>query len=196
MDQTNRRTLSIEVLDTGVLHFGQHLYVVAAWKQNHISVSCPICDDTRKVTIRGVEFPCPNCVSQNKTLPVALTLSNFVVVEYILNQLYISGDKTKRLYNGGYVDDKDLPRVLYKGFYKIQSNAYTANFSASDVLQSEADYQNKADRITNPESRVPRVFREKSWAKAVAKELHLRQKEMLAEFNAQHGTNHKYPFEF
>ena len=35
-----------------------------------------------------------------------------------------------------------------------------------------------------------------SEAKAVAKELHLRQKEKLAEFNAQHGTNHEYPFEF
>ena len=196
MDQTNRRTLSIEVLDTGVLHFGQHLYVVDAWKYKHISASCPICDDTRKVTIRGVEFPCPNCVGQTKTLPVALALSNFVVAECILNQLYISGDQTKRLYNGGYVDDKDLPRVLYKGFYKIQSHAYTANFSASEVLQSEADYQNHVDGLTDPESRAPRVFREKSWAKDVAKELHLRQKEMLAEFNAQHGTSHEYPFEF
>ena len=117
MDNTNRRTLSIEVLDPGVLHFGQHLYVVESKACKHIRERCPICDDTRKVTIRDVEFPCPNCVNQSKALPVALTLPNFVVAEYILNQLWIRGDQTKRLYNGYYVEDKNLPRVAYKGFF-------------------------------------------------------------------------------
>lgn len=111
MDNTNRKTRSIEVFDTGILHFGQHLYVVDAWKNNRISENCPICDDTRKVTIRGVEFPCPNCVGQSKILPVALTLSNFVVVEYILNELLIHGEPVKKLYNGEYVRKSDLPRV-------------------------------------------------------------------------------------
>ena len=196
MDNTNRKTRSIEVFDTGILHFGQHLYVVDAWKNNRISENCPICNDTRKVTIRGVEFPCPNCVGQSKILPVALTLSNFVVVEYILNELLIHGEPVKKLYNGEYVRKSDLPRVAFKGFCKVQSNTYTVAFSDSNILQSEADYQNHADRLTNPESGATRVFREKSWAKAVAKELHLRQKEKLAEFNAQHGTSHEYPFEF
>lgn len=196
MEKT-RRTLSIDVFDTGVLHFGQHLYAVEAERYSYIRASCPICDDTRKVTIRGVEFECPNCVGNSKLLPTQFTLSDFVVVEYILNKLYISGEPVKKLYNGSYVEDRDLPAVSYSGFCKDwRKQIHTRDFRPFAIELSETDYQNDADRLTDPDSDPPRVFREKAWAKAVAKKLHERQKAMLDEFNAQHGTSHVYPFEY
>ena len=161
-----RRTLSIDVLDTGVLHFGQHLYVVEAEQHSYIRAGCPICDDTRKVAIRGVVFECPNCVGSSELLPTQFTLSDFVVAEYILNELRISGEPVKKLYNGSYMEDRDLPDVSYSGFCKdCRNHVYVKDFKPFAIELSEADYQNDADRLTDPESTPPRVFREKAWRK-------------------------------
>lgn len=196
MDKT-RKTLSIDILDDGILHFGQHLYVVEVEQRKYIRAGCPFCNDTKNVTIRGVEFPCPNCCGTSPLLQTKLVLCDFVVTEYILNQLHVYGEPIKKLYNDSYMEDKDLPDVSYSGFCKdCRNQVYFKDFKPFAIELSEADYQNDADRLTDPESTPPRVFREKAWAKAVVKKLHERQKKMLEEFNAQNSTNHEYPFKY
>lgn len=190
-----KKVLQITVLDDGILHFGQSVYVVVSRGDKIFREKCPICDDTRKITVRDVVFDCPNCNGFNHAKATTVAVYEFCVREFIINKIEIVGDDAMSIYKkDGSVSNNRYPRTQYSGFTRYDSSndsVCTMSFRSNDFYPRDPD-KTLIHRTTDGDY----CFLEKKDAVAFAKRLHERQQELLAQFNAEHGTNHKYPFEF
>lgn len=191
----NTRWITVEVQDQTMLEYGKKVYVIEAVGSQTFQSVCPICDDTKKVTIRGQEFDCPYCNSyrygsivNNRT---RIEMRNYQPVEYIINEMWIRGEETKSAYKG-----YDLPvaRIRFVGFTKKgNSDRTTRTRNFYDI--SFDNYGLESCDVTHDRSGAF-SFKKKSEAVAVAKMMHEQQAELLKKFNEENGTNHEYPFEY
>lgn len=196
MRDKKKITLQLDVYDDGVLRYGQRVYVVIRTRYKDFREKCPICDDTTKVTIRSVEFDCPNCRGySNSRSATSISLYNYETEEYIINKVKIEGEEVRGAYKkDGSPADGRYPNLSYGGFAK-RGNGYnsisTKRFCSYNFEPHDPD-KISLQRDVGGEF----CFLNANDAKAFAKRLHERQKEMLEKFNAEHGTNHQYPFTY
>ncbi len=188
--------LQITVTDDGLLSYGQRVYVVARENYKSFTEKCPICDDAKKIIVRGMEFDCPYCRGyRSDRKATTIELYNYVVDEYIINRIEIKGEEVRGAYNkDGSVADRRYPSASYSGFTKKgngHNSTETKNFCGWNF---EPHDPNKP--VINRDLGGEYCFLKKADAAAFAKRLHERQAEWLAEFNAEHGTDHAYPFEY
>lgn len=185
------RQLQIKVIDDGLLSYGQRVYVAAKENYKSFTEKCPICDDTKKITVRGMEFDCPYCSGyRSDRKATTIFLYNYAVDEYIINSIEIKGEDVRVAYSK---DGVRCPFASYGGFTK-NGNGYgtvkTKKFCAYNFQPHNPD----ALSIEHLEGEY--CFLKKADALAFAKRLHERQKERLDKFNEEHGTNHAYPFDY
>ena len=94
---------------------------------------CPVCDDTRKIRVRGFEFDCPNCCrySRQQTKEY-LRLMKYEVKDFIVNEIKIKGPDTK---SGFSPNGLQAPRITsIKAFHKYsrsQGDIETADASGN-----------------------------------------------------------------
>ena len=187
--------LNIGVVDEGILHFGQRVYVVATGNDKTYREKCPVCDDTRKISVRGFEFTCPNCNGYNHMSATHLMVYDFSVREYIINKIEIEGEKVQGIYKkDGSVTDGRYPQAKYSGFTRYGSS----NDSISTLKFSSWSFERKDPEKTllHNLSGSDYCFLKKDDAAAFVKRLHELQEERLAAFNKEHGTDHQYPFKY
>ena len=194
----SERMLSVYVNDDSDLDFGQKLYVISIRKKNGsviFSEICPLCGDEGKIEIKGYTFQCPMCQGYGAhSLATRIVLYCYEVREYIIHSFDVLGSTYKNAYTGeGMLNDRNLPSVQWYGFTR-----WGTGYRDVESKKFDPYYIGKA----NPENlRISEdcsgdAFYTKAEAERFCKRLHERQKELLEKFNADHGTNHEYPFEF
>lgn len=184
--------LRLAVDDNEFFHFGQRVYVVSSNESKTFRDKCPVCDDTHKINVRGFEFTCPHCSAYNSSSrSTTYTVYDYVVDEYIINKLTISGEEVMSAYNkDGSVRDGRYPRVQYSGFTRWSAAANAV--STKKFCELDFTISHSVDMF----GRSDACFLNKKDADKFARQLHLRQKEVLAQFCEEHDVEHEYPFSF
>jgi len=175
-------------------HYGETVYVLepeyCKWgsKSVYLREKCPLCDDTRKISVRGYEFTCLMCSSNNKH--TSTSLDKWRVTPFIVNSFEVHGGTRKSAYKPSTMyDAENLPTIrLWKGFCKIGTDVRTIDFIKNVTEAVDVEEINDAVHYSS------KVFRDKKLAVAVCRRLHEIQKETLARFNEEHGTAYEYPF--
>lgn len=192
------KRIEIEVKDTSPFYYGCKVYRVEAahWgRQEIFQEKCPICDGVKTVDIKGWNVKCPLCQSNDlRYSMVSISLTKYVVSEYIINHFEINGPPYKNAYSGeGHLKRGNLPTIQWYGFAKY-GNSYNEiqrrSFNEYDLLKNDPE---KADIIHGASGACFLSYAE---ASRYCKRLHERQNEMLDSFNAKHGTRHQYPWEY
>lgn len=194
-----KKLLQITVFDDGILHFGQHVYIVVSGDYKTFTEKCNICDGTRKITVRGMEFDCPNCAAHNRSREAAktvMTVFDFYAREYIVNEINIHGEESMCIYKkDGSTSGGRYPYARYRAFTRYGSGTDQVSTTALSGRRFEPKDPDKV-MIHRLDGNDGFCFFEKKDAVAFAKRLHERQQESLAQFNAEHSTSHNYPFDF
>ncbi len=156
---------------------GTRLYAVVKTPRTSVAVfrgGCPICDDTKTITVRGKKYSCPECTGMHATAST-IALTPYTVAEYIVNGLEVTGDNHKSLF----------PEKGNHFFSNVQYSAFNRYGRAS------SDYS--IAHLT-PWSIGREYFLTKKEAEEECRKKHDAQKKILDAFNEAHGTHYEYPF--
>ena len=181
----------LDVMDEGVFHYGQRLYIIRTIDHKLYTGKCPVCDNTRKITVKGYEMDCPYCSCDPQHADYSILLKNYKPIEYIINEITIKGEAVKNAYTkDGNPQVGRIPVVVYNGFAKIGNTTEKRRFCVHDLAARDLRPTSPSDNLTDF------VFDTRSQALAVTRCLHEKQKAILSDFNKQQGTNYEYPFEY
>lgn len=187
------KNINITVKNDSPFYFGMKVYTVMANPKNRYKTiydKCPVCEDKREVEIKGFMLACPMCNGGRGNIQNAkmIRLTNFTVVQFIINKVMIEGSKYKTDYK---LSSNMLPKATYSAFARWGT-------SISDIAIRNIDtyrFRDVEAEKVNLESLEPECwFYSKADAQRFCKELHERNKAALDKFNADHGTNYEYPF--
>lgn len=177
-----------------VWRIGDRFYKVSPKQLVTYRETCPICDGSKKVEIRGREFPCPYCQDHRNSYCVkdlqSITLHGFNVVEYIVNGFEVFGEEKK----GNYQSDgtaKEPPTFKRFDAFTKWGNSYNA------VSTTRAPYFDELDLTTEQALKCLSLeyvaFTTAKKAEAFVAALVEREKARLAEFNEKFGCSYEYP---
>ncbi len=195
MENLNKRSLQLEVLDEGILHYGQHVFDIFCTDSRVAYSKCPVCKEG-KFTIGEMDFVCPKCHGSDIG-NTSLTLYNYEPNEHIINEIIISGPVKRGDFDeSGSLLENALPIARYRGF----SVAHAAKANGDNFVSSREFYaaQYKSDHLDK--GAHPSYHDSQAWftdlkdAEEYIQKLHDIQKKRLDAFNLEHGTNHEYPF--
>ena len=100
------------------LEWGKEYYTVdSAVKQ--VRAACVCCDNTGKVTIKGVEYTCPRCKGDWREKEVVGETTVYSVAKWVLNGVEVSSTQTVVL---------DLMRINSTGSYNDRMKIEQADF--------------------------------------------------------------------
>ena len=190
----DKRHIEIDVFDCNLFYYGQSIYSISSRNYKTFREKCPVCDGLKVIQYRGFELRCPYCEGGKvDTGATMLAISDYYVIEYIINEVKIHGEESKKNYKGDRIlTDRFLPRTYWKGFCKEGNSLdyiYTKDFNEYDMRRRDPETieLKEAERA---------CFYSKADANRFCRRIHERQAEMLAKFNADHGTRHEYPFKY
>lgn len=178
--------ITLNVNKDQIFSFGQRLFIVESERTADYNSKCPICDDTHKITVRGVEFDCPMCRAARSGQSLQhISVHKFVTREYFINELRIFGEENKSDYGNNMVP----PTVAYKAFTRNSASYNGAKTRSVYDRQLDPSDENIIDRMEDW------VFSTKAKAECYRKMLIQRDKERLDKFNELNGTDYVYPFD-
>lgn len=189
------QNINIAIQGESPFYYGMKVYVICANPHNRSKTftdRCPVCGDARRVEIKGYDLPCPMCNSSSRARSdaVLIHMTNFAVVEFIINEVSIKGSTYKSDYK---ITSDKLPYAEWHGFarwgngYRDMETRKFGSYDFREVDVEKVDLQSGAMGV---------CFCSKAEANRFCKRLHERQAELLDKFNAEHGSDHQYPFEF
>ena len=120
--------LSIRVKTAFPILWGREYYTVAG-KQKETRAPCVCCDNTGKVTIKGVEYLCPRCKGDWREKEVVGTTTVYSVEKWMLDEIEVSATKTilltfrqinskERYGNTLQMRQVDFHDMVYTGYWK------------------------------------------------------------------------------
>lgn len=182
-----------------ICRIGEKVYSIHRYNSRTFTQKCQVCDDTKKITYRGYEMPCPYCVGgsyrSGDLVRNTITVVGLEVEEFIINKIVIEGPDTKYAY-----DPKNRDRVISAP--KISEVwAFTRRNSSSSSIATVKvpnggvyldPEENWILRAMNPDSLV---FTTRKKAETAVSLLVRKEKERLAEFNAKYECQYEYLFE-
>lgn len=191
-----RKILNLEVeVSVADFEYGQKVYAIrySGDRYERYNSECPVCNGTKKVTINGFEFYCPNCYCSNgKSATVdCLPLTDYEIVEYIVNKIEIRGEETKSCYNKN-SDSYAYPKVRYSAFTRTGNSYNSISTMCLPTLKDAVDPDPGRFEDGVFYSIKDYVFTTKKAAVDVVKVLKQIDKDKLEKFNKDHGTNHTY----
>lgn len=110
--------LSIKVKAAFPILWGREYYTVAE-KKKETRAPCICCDNTGKVTIKGVEYTCPRCKGDWREKEVVGETTVYSVAKWVLNGVEVSSTQTVVL---------DLMRINSTGSYNDRMKIEQADF--------------------------------------------------------------------
>ena len=196
--------LNVEVSNQTPVQYGDKVYLIVHNNCQHFREKCPICDDTKKVVIRGKEFRCPQCDTHPNDDANRLTLFSWEVVEVIVNHMVIHGPEEKAAfvrYNKGEPNRGDLPFVSKIMGFRRRGNSYDGVYTY-DIPVSKMRYdpdEETVRRVVEQISRYDEDLTKYVWTSRKAAEKVMQKqvehdRKKLEEFDRMHGTEHKYPW--
>ena len=149
---------------------------------------CPCCGGAGKIQYNGFEVKCSVC----STVKTSITLKDWVVEEYIVNSITASAPDYKNAY-GKNRKKGDLPRVTgIKGFCRT-ANGYS-NVKTHDIPYRDRDYVDPDTDKVDLYGAESFAFTTKAKAETMVAHLKQKDRDKLAQFNADHSTAYEYPF--
>ena len=120
--------LSIRVNAAFPILWDREYYTVAG-KQKETRAPCVCCDNTGKVTIKGVEYLCPRCKGDWREKEVVGTTTVYSVEKWMLDKIEVSATKTilltfrqinskERYGNTLQMRQVDFHDMVYTGYWK------------------------------------------------------------------------------
>ena len=193
-------TYSIEVREIPkISRIGEKVYVIHRYNSRTFSQKCQVCDDTKKITYRGYEMPCPYCVGgtyrSGNLVKNTITVYGLMVEEFIVNKIVIEGPDTKSGYDQNNRDRTiNAPKIseVWAFTRRNSSSSSIANVrvpSSGVFLDPEEKYILGALHLDSL------VFTTRKKAEAAVAMLVGKEKERLAEFNQKFECEYEYPFE-
>ena len=191
--------ITLNVDNDMLFPIGTHLWVPVTKGWKTFNEVCPVCDGSKKITVKGFEVPCGYCSCGSyspKDDRGTLTIRNYQPEENIIYGIELRGTETKGDYKSG-------------GYPPLQIKSLSGFCRSSDGLNSieVRNFQNtltqRIDReLTRDNVRDfyhtygDLVYTSKALALKAVKALHEYQRERLVRFNAEHGTAYEYPWEY
>lgn len=193
-------TYSIDVREIPqISRIGDKVYVIHQYNSRTFTQKCQVCDDTKKITYRGYEMPCPYCVGgtyrSGNLVRNTCTVYGLEVEEFIVNSVVIEGPDTKSAYatkNKGSIIS--APKVA--GVYAFTRRNGSSSSIATVKVPNGGLYLDPEEKyILNALHLDSFVFTTRKKAEAAVSLLVGKEKERLAEFNAKYECSYEYPFE-
>ena len=179
-----------------VWRIGDRFYKVSPKQLETYSETCPICDGTKKVEIRGHEFHCPYCQDRSNSYYIkdlqSITLHGFNVVEYLVNGFEVVGEVKKGNYpaNGTAKEPPKFKRfntfTKWGSSYNAVSTTQAPRFDELDLTTEQALKRLSLEDV---------AFTTEAKAEEFVAALVEREKARLAEFNEKFGCSYEYPEE-
>lgn len=182
-----------------ISRIGDKVYVIHQYNSRTFTQKCQVCDDTKKITYRGYEMPCPYCVGgtyrSGNLVRNVCTVYGLEVEEFIVNKIVIAGPDTKSAYatkNKGSIIN--APKVT--GVYAFTRRNGSSSSIATVKVPNSGIYLDQEEKYVLDALQLDSlVFTTRKKAEAAVALLVEREKERLAEFNAKYECNYEYPFE-
>lgn len=173
-----------------IWEFGQRVYFLEMEKIKHFEASCPICENTKKITYRGHELKCPNC--EDKKMP-SIDVYRPVLKEFIVNKIVISGPDYKNAWTKkAQTENQNAPQIREVWAFNRTNAGYAGAFSrripdgafVDPELKLAEDRRIDACCYTTPKA-----------ASGIIDLLIERERLRLVQFNEAYETNFVYPEE-
>ena len=195
-------TAAIMLRKTPPVWYGDKVYIIVRNGNKVFREPCPVCDDTKKINVRGFELKCPYCDVHPNDNTNTLVLCRHVVEEVFVNQIVIEGPVEKgayKRYMSGDPRGNDCPtikRVL--GFYK-HGNGYGSERVVTiptweGAYDPDEEVLQKAISGQKTGTFTDYVFSDRKGAERALAMQEEYDRELLRKFNEEHGTNHEYPW--
>ncbi len=202
--ETNHMIKTIEIQDPGGsrvdIEYGGRLWIAEpsfTWGARTFRGKCPVCDDAKKITVRGYEMECPYCNSprRNSAGSCSVTVRKYEAHEYIVNSFAVIGSETKKDFAPATWAPPRISRVSAftrrgNGFGDIRTKEISLQKGLWDP--SEGDGGWPGNMALRPEDYY---WHRRKDAEAFCRTLNNAEREKLEKFNREHGTDHGYPFE-
>lgn len=180
--------------------FGKKIYVVKAGNNDckYFTEKCPVCVGTKEIEVRGFKMKCPYCSNPYNSGPFGKTaerirIQNYVVEEYVVHELVLSGPDRKNAYSQSQKTYEDRPRVSKIRAFQRTANGYN-NVTYMDVPTDDRLVDPDPKRVVSAGTWESYVFTRKPLAETVCGLLMKAECEKLDDFNKEHGTAHAFPF--
>ena len=173
-----------------IWEFGQKVYFLEMKKIQQFHASCPICDNTKKITYKGHELRCPNC--EDKNMP-SIEVYRPTLREFIVNKIVVAGPDYKNAWTKkAQTENINAPGIREVWAFDRQNAGYSGVFSrrvpdgvfVDPTLEWAADRSVDACCYTSPKA-----------AKEVIELFTERERLRLVQFNEAYETNFEYPEE-
>lgn len=196
------REITLKINDKTELYFGRKVYSIdkniVNYKKDFFT-KCPVCDDKHQIEVNGYNFTCPYCSSGSlRNDNSRITLYNYRVCEYIVNELKLEGSTTKSDYKNP--EEYIVPSVHWSAFKRSGGGEYNVYYSVSKSLYNNIIKNTELVMKIGENIDIHRdysdefVFLVRSDADKFCKLLHEKQKKALKEYNKRNGTDYEYPF--
>ena len=97
----DKKHFEIDVFDANLFYYGQSIYSISSRNYKTFREKCPVCDGLNVIQYRGFELKCPYCENGKvDTGATMLAISDYYVIEYIINEVKIHGEESKKNYKG------------------------------------------------------------------------------------------------
>ena len=131
-------------------------YFTVAEKRKETRAPCVCCDNTGKVTIKGVEYPCPRCKGNCRKKEVIGETTVYSVAKWMLSRIEISSTQSVTI---------ELMRINSTGRYNDRMQIHQAYFH---------------DMVKREYGKTTRVYDDYKAAMAEVKRLNAAEREKLA----------------
>lgn len=165
-----------------IVSYGEKFYKVESDDGRDFYDDCPVCDNTKKIVVKGYEFPCPYCHLAGSPTPL-LRLLEYRVYEYRVYALSVSARVSP---------EKGLgePEIGGVRAYRVVKDGVPRQ---QNVLLSRVLWDREYSKIQG-KSISSYCWHDKEKANRVCVALHKEQMKKLEEFNKEHNTGLEYPF--
>ena len=142
---------------------------------------CDVCDDTKKIVLKGREYSCPACVNTYRKVANHLELEQYVVAEWHVCGVLLRKRSIAKAQKPIEIKRYEIFWAWGRGYDDME----TKEIDPSDIVDNDTctycdDYHYTRDR-----KKVEEICARK----------HQEQRQKLAEFNARFGTDYKYPWD-
>ena len=187
------KKLNEECLNDNLFNIGDIVYQVGLPKFGKYQIfktMCPLCKDTKELTVDGFTFACPFCFqSMNRKAENEVSINDYVVKEVIVYKYEIvyNGYTKKITQQEKYLERPSQEHV--QGFWKYGRSYDDIEYNIN-IPSRIFDFEiNEINNIGNSY-----FFFKKNQAEDFCKKLHDIQRKKLKDFNDKFGTSHIYPY--
>lgn len=182
-----------------ISRIGEKVYVIHQYNSRTFNQKCQVCNDTKNITYRGYEMPCPYCVGgtyrSGNLIRNTITVYGFEVEEFIVNKIVVEGPDTKSGYDPKNRNNiLNVPKIAEVWAF-TRRNSSSTSIATVRVPNGGLCFDPDEETVKRTMKISDFVFTTRKKAEAAVRLIVGKEKERLDEFNAKYECQYEYPFE-